>query len=121
MYEHRTAPLLPIPAFLRRLGSHVAVGLGIGAVSLLIGTLGYRHLGGMPWIDAFLNSAMLLGGMGQIGNVDSTGGKLFAAFFSLYAGIVLITVASIMLAPVVHRLLHRLHLESDGAEESEEG
>jgi hypothetical protein len=121
MYEHRTAPLLSIRAFLRRLGSHIALGLVIVAVSLLIGTLGYHHFGGQPWIDAFLNAAMLMGGMGQVGNVDGTPGKLFAAFFSLYAGIVLITVASIMLAPVIHRILHRLHLERVEVEESEEG
>lgn len=112
MYEHRSAPLLPRRHFLRRLVAHVAAAAAVLVVSLAVGTEGYHALGGQPWVDSFLNAAMILGGMGQVGEVSSTAGKLFAAFFALYAGVVLITVPSIILAPMVHRILHRLHLTS---------
>lgn len=95
--------------------------MSILLVSLAVGTEGYHLLGGQPWIDSFLNASMILGGMGQVGEVTSTGGKLFASFFALYGGLVLITVASLILAPIVHRVLHRLHLAEHEAEESEEG
>jgi hypothetical protein len=113
VYEHRTAPLLPRRSFLRRLAAHFAGAVSIVVVSLGIGTEGYHTLGGQGWLDAFLNASMILGGMGQVGEVASTAGKLFAAFFALYAGLVLITVPSLILAPVIHRILHKLHLESD--------
>ncbi len=112
MYEHRSDPLLPRKSFLRRLGTHGAAAALVLVVSLAIGTEGYHRFGGQPWIDAFLNAAMILGGMGQVGEVSGTAGKLFAAFFALYAGLVLITVGTIILAPVVHRVLHKLHLDS---------
>ena len=112
MYEHRSAPLLPRRSFYRRLGAHLAAAAAVVLVSLGIGVWGYHALGGQPWIDAFLNAAMILGGMGQVGEVSSTSGKLFAACFALYGGLVLITVASLILAPVVHRVLHKLHLDT---------
>lgn len=115
MYEHRSAPLLPRRSFLRRLASHFLGVISILLISLAIGTEGYHALGKQPWVDAFLNAAMILGGMGQVGAVSETPGKLFAAFFALYAGLVLISVATLIMAPVIHRVLHRLHLESDQA------
>ena len=121
MYEHRSDPLLSRSSFLRRLLSHFATAMAILGVSLAVGTEGYHVLGGQPWIDSFLNASMILGGMGQVGEVPSDGGKLFAAFFALYGGLVLITVASLILAPIVHRVLHRLHLNSPEADESGEG
>jgi hypothetical protein len=115
MYEHRSAPLLPRRSFLRRLATHFLGATSILVVSLAIGTEGYHALGKQSWVDAFLNAAMILGGMGQVGEVSETAGKLFAAFFALYAGFVLISVATLIMAPVIHRVLHRLHLESDEA------
>ena len=116
MYEHRSAPLLPKRHFLRRLGAHVAAAAAVLGVSLAIGTQGYHALGDQSWVDSFLNAAMILGGMGQVGEVSSTGGKIFAACFALYAGLALISVATIILAPVVHRILHTLHLDSSDSD-----
>ena len=121
MYEHRSQPLLPPRRFLRRLGAHGAAALALIAVSLVVGTWGYHELGDQAWLDAFLNAAMLLGGMGQVGNVTTTSGRVFAAFFALYAGLLLIAVTTIMLAPVLHRILHRIHVEEAEVEESPEG
>ena len=89
---------------------HACVALVLIAISLFIGMIGYRHYEQMSWLDAFLNSAMLLGGMGPVKTEGlSDGGKLFAGIYALYAGLAFIAVMGILLAPVVHRVLHRFH------------
>jgi len=89
---------------------HACVALALIAISLLIGMMGYQHYEHMSWLDAFLNSAMLLGGMGPVKTDGlSEPGKLFAGFYALYAGLVFIVVMSIILAPIIHRVLHRFH------------
>ncbi len=111
--EHRTEPLLPRAAFRRRLlryGSYAAVLLG---VSLAGGTLGFWYFAEQRGIDALLNAAMLLGGMGPVGEIRCTSGKLFATFFALYAGLAFIGVAGILLTPISHRILHKFHLEEE--------
>jgi hypothetical protein len=80
--------------------------------SLVIGTVGFHLLSREPWIDALLNSAMLLGGMGPVGDLGPTSGKLFATFYALYAGLVFLIVAGLLFVPVFHRVLHRFHLDS---------
>jgi hypothetical protein len=111
-YEHRSEPLLPWKVFLlRRVGRTVAAASTAIAVSLVLGVLGYRLTEGMGWLDAFLNASMILGGMGPVDNLHSGAGKLFAAFYALYSGLVLVGVAGLLLAPFMHRLLHRFHLE----------
>lgn len=88
--------------------------MGLIALSLMIGISGYRYLERMSWLDAFFNSAMLLGGMGPVKTQDmSDAGKLFAGLYALYSGLVFIAVMSLMLAPVVHRILHRFHWSKD--------
>jgi hypothetical protein len=111
LYEHHTAPLLPWPAFVRRQLLHVGYGSALMVVSLVVGTFGFDLFAGQEPVDAFLNASMLLGGMGPIGQINGVGGKLFAAFFALYAGLVFLISAAVLLAPALHRLLHRLHLE----------
>jgi len=110
-YEHRTQPLLPMRQFMRRLANSGINALGIIAFSLLIGMVGYRLLEGLSWMDAFLNSSMLLGGMGPVNAPVTVGGKLFAGVYALYCGLVVILVAGIILAPIAHRVLHKFHLE----------
>lgn len=113
MYERRSDPLLPHPLFLRRLALHLLWAGGLVLVSLCIGTLGYHALGRTRWIDAFLNAAMLIGGMGQVGEVSTAAGKVFASLFALYAGLVMITVTTLLTAPVLHRILHTLHADEN--------
>lgn len=110
-YEHRTQPLLPTGKFLVRLLRHWLAATGILLFSLALGVTGYRATEGMPWLDALLNASMLLGGMGPVDQLRTEGGKLFASFYALYAGVVFLAVAGIVVAPVVHRILHRLHVE----------
>ena len=110
-FEHRAQPVISPRQFLGRLANSGLFALGIIAVSLFIGMLGYRTLEGLSWIDAFLNAAMLLGGMGPLNPPVSFGGKLFAGLYALYCGLVVILVAGIILAPVAHRILHKFHME----------
>jgi hypothetical protein len=83
-------------------------------VSLAIGMIGYHVLENLPWIDSFLNAAMILSGMGPVATMQTDAGKLFAGFFALYSGIALVTVLGIIFAPVIHRFLHKFHLEDEG-------
>ncbi len=109
MYEHKKEPLLPFRRFLRRQINHVLVGLGIIGASLGLGIAGYHFLDKLPWIDALLNASMILGGMGPVDPLQTAAGKIFASVYALYSGIVFLVVVGIMAAPIVHRLLHRLH------------
>ena len=111
MFEHRQEALLPRAVFFRRLLKYAAVSFGLALVSLILGILGYRYFEGMPWIDAFVNAAMLLGGMGPVGELHTQAGKLFAGIYALYCGLVVIISMSILIAPIFHRFLHIFHLE----------
>jgi hypothetical protein len=113
MYERRSEGLLPLGAFLWRVAGHVGASVAVVLVSLLAGVVGYVHFEHLTWLDGFLNAAMLLGGMGPVESPQTPGGKLFAGLYALYSGIVFLLVAGIALAPVVHRVLHRFHLDAD--------
>ncbi len=114
MYEHRTQPLLAWPAFLRRAGRHVIWGLLAIVPAVGMGTVGYHLLGRLPWIDAFLNASMILGGMGPVDRMETDGGKLFSALYALFSGLVFIAVMGVVIAPWVHRMIHVMHAEEDG-------
>jgi hypothetical protein len=111
LFEHSSRPLLSKRAFLRRLALSLLTGVGLIFVALGIGMLGYHGFEKMSWIDAFANASMILSGMGPFKELTTTGGKLFAGFYALFSGIFFIAVAGIVLAPAVHRFLHRFHLE----------
>lgn len=111
MYEHRSSPPLPHRRFVLRLLRHFALAAALLAFSLWLGMAGYARYEHLPWRDAFLNTAMLLGGMGPVNNPVTPAGKLFAGCYALYAGLVFIFTAGIILAPVVHRMLHLFHCD----------
>jgi hypothetical protein len=112
MSEHRHAPLVPRDLFLRRLAQHAGIALLAVGGSLVLGMWGYWYFESLTWLDAFLNAAMLLGGMGPVETPTTEGGKLFAGVYALYAGMVVLVAASILVAPVMHRYMHKFHLES---------
>ncbi|NLG51685.1 MAG: hypothetical protein GX552_16395 [Chloroflexi bacterium] len=110
MFEYRHQPLLSRTEFLRRAALYAALAIGIVLLSLSIGILGYRYLEGLDWIDALLNAAMILSGMGPINNPQTVAGKLFASAYALFSGMVFLISAGVLFAPLIHRLLHRFHL-----------
>jgi len=111
MYEDRHTPPLPPRRFVRRMADHVALAAVLVFVSLLVGMWGYEHYEHLPWRDAFLNTAMLLGGMGPVDPLHTNGGKVFAGVFALYAGVVFLVVAGLFLVPAIHRIAHLFHFE----------
>lgn len=115
MFEHRTQPLLGLGTFLRRAGWHLLWGFLTLATAVGIGTVGYHEAGRLAWIDAFLNASMILSGMGPVDRMETPSAKLFAALYALFSGLVFIGIMGIVLAPWVHRLVHRFHLEPDDA------
>jgi len=115
-YERRREPLAPWNRFRRRLLGHFGIALAVIGVSLGVGMAGYRYFQRMDWIDAFLNAAMLLGGMGPVDpQLRTVSGKLFAGVYALYAGMIVLVAAGLLMAPVFHRFLHRFHLEEEEA------
>jgi hypothetical protein len=111
MFEHKSKPLLSRKAFCARFAWSVAATAGIVTFSLLMGSAGYHFLGELPWIDALLNASMILAGMGPVDAIHSTSAKLFASFYALYSGIAFLTMVAILMAPLLHRFLHKFHLE----------
>jgi hypothetical protein len=111
MYEHRSHPLLSRAKFARRVVRHLLLGVLLIGVALGMGVAGYHSIGGLSWIDSLLNASMILGGMGPVDPLHSTAAKLFASFYALFSGLAFVGIASLMIAPFAHRLLHRFHLE----------
>jgi hypothetical protein len=113
VFEHRAQPLLPRTEFLRRLARHGGIAALLLGGSLALGVLGYHVLEGFAWVDALLDAAMILGGMGPVHELHTVAGKLFASGYALFSGVVFLTTVAIVFAPVLHRALHRFHLEED--------
>jgi asparagine N-glycosylation enzyme membrane subunit Stt3 len=113
MYEHRKQPLLTRRQFLRRMGRHTVAALVVLVVSLGMGILGYRLTEHLAWLDALLNASMILGGMGPVDPMRTEAGKLFASLYALFSGVAFLAIAGILIAPIAHRILHRLHLDDE--------
>jgi len=113
MFEHHKQALLPKREFFQRLSRSIAAGLALLGFSLASGMIGYHFLGGLAWIDAFLDASMILSGMGPTAPLHADAAKIFAGCYALYCGIALIATTGVMLAPVIHRGLHKFHLEWD--------
>lgn len=120
MFELRGQPLLPRPAFLVRLARHGGLAFGVVLGSLALGIVGYHTFEDLPWIDAMLNAAMILGGMGPVNELHTTAGKLFASFYALFSGLVFLVVVGLLFVPLIHRFLHRFHLELDSESSKED-
>jgi hypothetical protein len=111
MFGKPNPKLLPRREFIRRLGWSVATGGILIFISLTLGVLGYHFLCGLPWVDSFLDAAMILSGMGPVSPLVTTTGKLFAGIYAIYCGVALIGTTGVIMAPVIHRALHKFHLE----------
>jgi len=117
VFEHRAQPLLPRAEFLRRLARHGGIAALLLVGSLALGVLGYHTFGGLGWVDALLDAAMILGGMGPVHGLDTVAAKLFASVYALFSGVVFLTTLAVVFAPVLHRALHRFHLDEEDHDE----
>ena len=113
MYESKSQTPATRTHFIRRLFLQIIWAVVLLVFSLMIGMTGYVVFENLSWVDAFLNTAMLLGGMGPVNPPQTVGGKLFAGFFALYAGLVFIVSAALLFTPVFHRLLHHFHWDKN--------
>jgi hypothetical protein len=116
-FERYKAPLASRSVFYRRLVINGVTAGVLVLASLVVGMLGYHWLAGLEWIDAFQNAAMILSGMGPVDELHSSGAKFFAGCYAIYSGLALIATAGVTIAPILHRFLHRLHLEDEEDEE----
>jgi len=114
MYEGRKDRLLTRAQFARRVFGHVGVAVGAAAISLYIGMAGYHYLAGLNWVDSLLNASMILGGMGPVDDLKTDGAKIFASFYALFSGLVCIVLVSVLLAPFIHRAMHKFHIDEEG-------
>lgn len=113
MFEHRKKPLLNPAEFAKRVSHHFLLASLVLAAGLGIGVVGYHLLAGLGWVDSLLNAAMILGGMGPVDTLRTNVAKIFASFYALFSGLVFIGVATLVIAPFMHRLLHRFHLDEE--------
>jgi len=113
MFERRYEKLAPISVFVRRMAASVAMAGILIAVALSIGVIGYHWIAGFDWVDSLLEASMILGGMGPVNSLATTGAKMFASGYALFSGLVFIAIMGIVLAPATHRMLHKFHIDED--------
>jgi hypothetical protein len=111
MYEHRKQKLAPVKIFYRRILKQLIIASVILIVCLAIGILGYHYTANIAWLDSLHNASMILSGMGPVVEIKTDSGKWFSSFYALFSGVVFITNIGIILAPAIHRMFHRFHLE----------
>src|SRR5215470_11134416 len=113
MYEHHEEPLASPQVFVRRLVVNGFIALLLLSFSLGMGMLGYHYLENLSWIDSLLNASMILGGMGPVNALQTNAGKIFASFYAIYSGVILLASVGILVTPIFHRFLHYFHLADD--------
>ena len=113
MYEHKKQKIVPMGTFYQRVLKNILLALCIMSVCLILGILGYHYTADIGWLDALHNASMILSGMGPVVEIKSESGKWFSSFYALFSGVVFITNIGIILAPAIHRLLHRLNVEEE--------
>jgi TRAP-type C4-dicarboxylate transport system permease small subunit len=110
-FERRDEQLAPVSVFVKRLIGSVAMALGLIALVLMIGIAGYHSLAGFNWVDSLLEASLILGGMGPVNPLPNDTAKIFASAYALFSGLIFIAVMGLVLSPVVHRILHKFHVD----------
>ena len=111
--ENRRQKVTPLPHFLIRLGRYGLFALGLILFSVLLGTVGYHHFGQISWLDSFYMACMILTGMGPVAEMNSSSAKVFSSIYALYSGVAFLSITAVFFAPIIHRLLHILHVKQD--------
>ncbi len=113
MFETKQDKIASLSIFIGRLFLNLGVGCILITVCLGFGMWGYHYYEEMPWIDSYVNAAMILSGMGPIQELKTDAGKLFAGSYALFSGIFFLFLMAMLFAPVIHRLYHRFHVKED--------
>jgi hypothetical protein len=111
--ENHRQEVASLPKFLLRLGSYLLFSIVLLAFSLLFGILGYHYFGRLSWLDSFQMSSMILTGMGPVADMTTKSAKIFSSIFALYSGVAFLSITAVFFAPIIHRILHILHVERD--------
>jgi hypothetical protein len=111
MFEQKHQKIAPAPVFIKRLFMFIGIAILLILCALFIGIAGYHWIAGLSWVDALLNASMILGGMGPVNPLPSAGAKIFASVYALFSGLVFIAVMGIVFSPIVHRMLHKFHID----------
>ncbi len=117
-YEHKNEPLAPKAVFYNRIIYNLFVGTTVIIISLAIGIIGYHYTAHLNWLDSMYNASMILTGMGPVSQLTTTGAKWFASLYALFSGVVFITNIGVILAPMIHRFFHRLHVQEDDSDKN---
>ncbi len=116
MFERRHEKLAPLPIFIKRVGVSLALSLSLILLVLSFGIAGYHWIAGFDWVDSLLESSMILGGMGPVNQLTTTGSKIFASAYALFSGLIFIAIVGVGLSPIFHRLLHQFHIDDQDIE-----
>lgn len=111
MFEHKRQPLAPRHVFYRRVAGNLSIAMVILLACLIIGIVGYHYTAGASWIDSLHNASMILSGMGPVIDIQTSSGKIFSSVYALFSGVIFITNIGIIIAPIIHRVVHKFHLE----------
>lgn len=111
--EHRRQRVISFPQFLLRLSRYSFFAGGLILFSLLVGIVGYQFIGELSWLDSFHMSSMILTGMGPVAEMKTPGAKIFSSIYALYSGIAFLSITAVFFAPIIHRLMHILHVENE--------
>jgi len=111
-FEHTKKPLLDLKSYRKRQLLFFLYGVVLLVISLVIGMVGYEYFADLDWVSSFYNASMILTGMGPAAELHSDAAMIFAGFYSIFSGVIFLGTIAIMFAPMVHRFLHRIHLES---------
>jgi hypothetical protein len=112
IFENGRQPVITRRRFIRRMFIAISLWLALTVIGLLIGIAGYAKFEGMSIVDAYVNAAMILSGMGPVGELKTTAGKLFAGTYAIFSGLIIVIATGFILAPIFHRVLHRFHVET---------
>jgi hypothetical protein len=115
-FEGRRDQIAPVSIYVQRIAASLAIASSLMTIALCLGIVGYHLLAGFNWIDSLLEASMILGGMGPVREMQSQGAKVFASIYALFSGIFFIALMGIILSPVVHRVLHKFHVDEKDVE-----